>query len=137
MADLLDNERELLMSPLALTYLIYAVVSVYITVVVGHKLHYYGRPFLVECFAGRTQLADAVNHLLLVGYYLLNCALAAFLLYSGFHPANLLEVGVLLSTKLGHVMLILGAMHFLNILTALWVRTRFRASINSGVARHS
>lgn len=111
------------MTLLTLTYALYLLASLIITVIIGHKLHFHGRPFLVECFAGRTPLADAVNHLLLVGYYVVNFALAAFLLRSGLHPVNPLEMLILLSTKLGLVMLILGIMHFINILTALAIRS--------------
>ncbi len=54
------------------TYLIYVAVSVAVTIWVGQSLHASGRIFLVENFQGREKLADSVNHLLLVGFYLVN-----------------------------------------------------------------
>lgn len=113
------------MSLLAMTYLAYLAAAVYVTIVVGNRLHHHGRPFLIECFAGRTELADAVNHLLLVGYYVLNFALAALLLRTGPRPLSVLAACELLGTKLGTVMLILGIMHFINVTVALWVRSQW------------
>ena len=54
------------------TYLIYVGVSLAVTIWVGQSLHGNGRIFLVENFQGREKLADSVNHLLLVGFYLVN-----------------------------------------------------------------
>ena len=52
------------------TYAIYVVVSLAITVWVGRTLSRNGRLFLVENFNGNEALADSINHLLLVGFYL-------------------------------------------------------------------
>src|SRR5215510_11559305 len=54
------------------TYLVYIAVSLAITVWVGRSLHHNGRVFLVENFQGQERLADSINHLLLVGFYLVN-----------------------------------------------------------------
>ena len=54
------------------THLAYLSISVALTVWVARTLHRNGRVFLVECFRGNTELADSVNHLLLVGFYLIN-----------------------------------------------------------------
>src|SRR5438034_8207734 len=55
-----------------LTYLVYLGISVAMTVWVARTLHKNGRIFLVESFLGKEALADSVNHLLVVGFYLIN-----------------------------------------------------------------
>lgn len=93
------------------TYLLYLAAAVYITVVVGHQLHKHGRVFIIACFAGRVSLADALNDLLLVCYYLVNMGLLALLLKDRIHPQSGQEMFELLSSKLGLVLLILGVLH--------------------------
>jgi hypothetical protein len=60
-------------------------------------------------------LADSVNHLLLVGFYLINVGYVALSLREDRTPKDLQGVLKTLSTKLGVVLLVLGAMHFFNL----------------------
>ena len=53
-------------------YLAYLGISVALTVWVARTLHKNGRIFLVDSFHGNEGLADSVNHLLVVGFYLVN-----------------------------------------------------------------
>ena len=62
------------MTTLAETYIAYLSISLLITVYVGRTLHWHGRPFLIDVFGGNESTADAVNQLLLVGFYLTNAA---------------------------------------------------------------
>ena len=55
-----------------ITYSIYLVIALSVTVWVARTLHKNGRIFLVDCFRGNQELADSVNHLLVVGFYLVN-----------------------------------------------------------------
>src|SRR5215831_12690298 len=96
------------------TYLTYLAISIALTVWVAKTLHKNGRIFLVEAFAGNEPLADSVNHLLVVGFYLINVGYVALALKEGQAPADLQGVLELLSTKLGVVLLVLGGMHFFN-----------------------
>ena len=59
-------------------------------------------------------MADAVNHLLVVGFYLINVGFIAFALRYGVKPTTAQEAFEFVSTKLGVVLLVLGAMHFFN-----------------------
>jgi hypothetical protein len=107
------------------TYLAYAVVSVAITVWVARTLHKNGRIFLVDAFKGNEKLADSVNHLLVVGFYLINLgAVSLFLKYGG-TAATPQEAIEYLSCKIGIVLVMLGAMHFLNL--AIFSKLRNRA----------
>lgn len=91
---------------------------------VGHSLHKNGRVFLVENFAGREALADSINHLLLVGFYLINVGFIALTLRLGERPSDIVEAIEYLSTKVGMVIVVLGIMHFFN----MFVLMRFRRS---------
>lgn len=97
------------------TYMLYLVISVCITVWVGRSLNKNGRVFLVENFEGNESLADSVNHLLLVGFYLINFGYITLTLKYGDKPYDIVQSVEFLSTKIGLVILILGAMHFFNI----------------------
>ena len=110
------------MTRLAVGYLIYLLLSVGITVFVGQTLHRHGRLFLIDVFHGNVHLADTVNHLLLVGFYLTNIAFVLLMLRSPSTPADRLAVATLLSDKFGIVLTTLGAMHFFNVAVLLAVR---------------
>jgi len=104
------------------TYLVYLFVSLLLTVWVGRTLHQNGRIFLVDAFRGNEPLADSINHLLLVGFYLVNAGYVVLALKEGTQPASAQEVLEVLSRKVGSVLLGLGAMHFFN----LYVFSRMR-----------
>lgn len=95
-------------------YLIYLPVALGMTVWVARTLHKNGRVFLVQAFRGREDMADSVNHLLVVGFYLINIGFIATALRYGDKPHDLQEMIEFLSTKLGVVLVVLGAMHFFN-----------------------
>jgi hypothetical protein len=95
-------------------YVIYLAVSVALTIWVASTLHRNGRVFLVEAFHGSEQMADSVNHLLVVGFYLVNAGYIAMALKYGDKPGTVQEAFEFLSTKIGLVLLVLGAMHFFN-----------------------
>jgi UPF0716 family protein affecting phage T7 exclusion len=111
------------------TYLAYLLISIALTVWVAQTLHKNGRVFLVESFHGNEQLADSINHLLLVGFYLINIGYVTLALKYGDKPANLQEVLEALSTKIGAVLLILGGMHFFNLY--VFSKMRRRALLHS------
>ena len=107
------------------TYLVYLGISIALTVWVARTLHRNGRVFLVDCFHGNTELADSVNHLLVVGFYLINVGFVALALRFGVTAANVKEALESLSTKIGLVLLVLGFMHFFNL--AVFTACRRRA----------
>lgn len=103
------------MNPLILTYALYLFVSIGLTVWVARTLHRNGRPFLVASFHRNETLADSVNHLLVVGFYLLNFGFISLTLKVGLAPKDGAAVFEVLGAKVGAVLLILGFMHFLNL----------------------
>jgi hypothetical protein len=110
------------------TYLAYLAISVALTVWVGQTLHKNGRIFLVDSFHGNEALADSINHLLLVGFYLINVGYVTLAMKYGEKPADLQGVLEALSTKIGAVLLILGVMHFFNLY--VFSKMRRRALLN-------
>ena len=106
------------------TYAAYLLVSVALTVWVARTLHKNGRIFLVDSFLGNEPLADSVNHLLVVGFYLINIGYVTLALKYGAKAANLQEALETLSTKVGCVLLVLGGMHFFNLLIFSKMRRR-------------
>ncbi len=106
-----------------ITYGVYTVLSVAMTVWVARTLHANGRVFLVEAFHGNEVLADSVNKLLVVGFYLVNLGFIAMFLKYGDKPGDLREAIEFLASKVGIVLLALGAMHFFNI----YIFSRMRA----------
>jgi len=96
-------------------YLVYIAVSIALTVWVARTLHRNGRVFLVDVFHGNETLADSVNHLLVVGVYLINLGYIAMMLRLGYDLKDTRAAIEALSLKLGYVLLILGFMHLLNV----------------------
>ena len=112
------------------SYFTYLFVSVLLTIWVARTLHRNGRIFLVEAFRGNEQMADSVNHLLVVGFYLINLGYVSLALKLGYEVTSW-KIGIeALSWKVGLVLLVLGAMHFFN----LFIFTRIR---QSAVLRHT
>lgn len=112
------------MTRLAVAYLMYLLLSVGITVSVGHTLHKHGRLFLIDVFHGHVKLADSVNHLLLVGFYLLNVALVLFLMRANARLPDAVSILTFLTDKLAVVFITLGLMHFFNVGVLTAVRRR-------------
>lgn len=99
---------------MVITYAVYVVVSLAITFWVGRALNRNGRVFLVENFEGREALADSINHLLLIGFYLVNIGFVSLALRYGEKPLDTVEAVEFLSTKIGLAVVVLGGMHFFN-----------------------
>jgi hypothetical protein len=112
------------MTPIVWTYISYLSLSVLLTAWVARTLHKNGRIFLVDSFAGNEPLADSINHLLVVGFYLINIGYVSLALKEGAAPQDLRGVLELLSSKVGVVMLVLGGMHFFNLLMFSKMRRR-------------
>ena len=112
------------MTPIVWTYISYLSLSIVLTVWVARTLHKNGRIFLVDAFGGNEPLADSINHLLVVGFYLINIGYVSLALKEGVAPADLRGVLELLSTKIGVVLLVLGGMHFFNLFVFSKMRQR-------------
>ncbi|VAW98125.1 Integral membrane protein [hydrothermal vent metagenome] len=111
-----------------ITYLIYLLISIGMTIWVARTLHKNGRIFLVESLRGNESLADSINHLLVVGFYLINIGYVTLALRYGVKPTSMQEAIEFLSTKVGLVLLVLGVMHFFNFYVISRMRRRMMAN---------
>ncbi len=110
------------MNTMILTYAVYLAVAIPVTIWVARTLHKNGAIFLVDCFDGNEEMAKSVNHLLVVGFYLINIGFVALYLKLAEQVTTGAGVFEAVSAKLGVVLLVLGGMHFLN----LFVFSRIR-----------
>ena len=103
-------------------YLAYLVLSIAVTIWVARTLHQNGRAFLVDAFHGQEALADSVNHLLVVGFYLINLGWIVMTMQTYRYLDTARGAIELLSDKVGRVLFVLGLMHFFN----LYLFSKFR-----------
>jgi len=109
-------------------YFIYIAASVLLTIWVGRTLYRNGRPFLVSVFK-EDGLADSVNRLLVIGFYLVNFGAAAILINIGGVPGGIAEMLKQTVTRIGVVLLVLGFMHFNNLLVLHIIRRPLRQKV--------
>lgn len=98
-----------------ITYAAYLVLTIPTMIWVARTLHKHGRGFLVEAFDGNEEIADNVNHLLVVGFYLVNMGFIALYMKVDQVLATYRDAIETTFVKIGIVILVLGAMHFVNI----------------------
>lgn len=103
------------MNNTVITYIAYLLIAVPLTIWVAKTLHKNGRIFLIKSMKNDEGVADSVNHLLVVGFYLVNIGFVLLYLKLNRMIPDMSGVIEALSAKLGVVMLVLGAMHFFNI----------------------
>ncbi len=115
-------------------YAAYLLISLAVTVWVARTLHKNGRVFLVDAFHGNTELADSVNHLLVVGFYLINIGYVTLALRTDGNLVTLRSAIELVSDKIGIVLLVLGGMHFFNLYVFSRMRKRSRSNSSLDVA---
>ena len=125
------------MNYIIITYSFYLTITIALTIWVARTLFKNGKVFLVDIFHGNKELADSVNNLLLVGFYLINIGYAVYTLQVTSSINNIQEVIEKLSLKIGLIILILGAMHFFNLYIFFTLRKkattdkRFRTNLTN------
>ncbi|HEY9241425.1 MAG TPA: hypothetical protein VIP48_05555 [Streptosporangiaceae bacterium] len=92
-------------------YIAYLLLSMGLTIAVGVALSRSGRVFLTEVLGGNRALADAVNRLLIVGFYLLTLGFIALVMRPPGAITSAAQAAQVLSIKIGEVLLVLGAAH--------------------------
>lgn len=125
------------MNYLILTYTLYLILSVVLTVWVAHTLSKNGLVFLVDCFHQNEALARAVNHLLVVGFYLINLGFISLFLQTGAEVKEPQQIFEILSIKMGLVLLLLGFMHFFNLVVFTKLRSRGLANRPPAIPRQA
>jgi hypothetical protein len=115
-------------------YVSYLLISLAVTIWVARTLHKNGRVFLVDAFHGNAELADSVNHLLVVGFYLINIGYVTLALRTYGNLDTLRASIELVSDKIGVVLLVLGGMHFFNLFVFSRMRKRSTSSSRPDVS---
>jgi hypothetical protein len=103
------------MNQIIIAYVTYLIITICLTVWVAKTLFKNGKLFLVDIFHGNTALAESVNNLLLVGFYLINLGYTVYTLQINDSIFNFQQMIERLSLKIGLIILILGCMHFMNL----------------------
>ncbi len=112
------------MNQVIITYVLYLLITVFLTIWVARALFRNGKVFLYDIFHGNRELADSVNNLLLVGFYLINLGYAVYTLQITSGIQNAQDMFEKLSLKIGLIILILGFMHFMNLYIFFTLRKR-------------
>src|SRR6478735_8023128 len=99
---------------LTIAYALYLLITLALTVWVARTLSTNGEVFLIECFGHDAVLAKSTNHLLVVGFYLVNLGFILLALQYGQEPHTVPEAIRFLSSKVGLAVVVLGGMHFFN-----------------------
>lgn len=120
----------------AITYMIYIIISIAVTIWVAQTLFKNGRLFLLDSFGGNKEIADAVNQLLRVGFYLVNIGFVSMYLRFGSKPTTGVEAIEYISVKVGVVLIVLGGMHFFNMFNFAKIRRKGRHKQESSTPTH-
>jgi hypothetical protein len=104
-------------------YIGYAAVAVGLTAWLARTLFRNGTAFLRDVFEDRPELANAVNKLLVVGFYMLNMGYAFFVMRAGRGLDALAAVQLLLN-RLAVLLVTLAAIHFVNVFVFWTIRSR-------------
>jgi len=114
------------------SYIAYLTVSIAVTIWVARSLQKNGRVFLIDAFHGNVELADSVNHLLVVGFYLINTGYVTRALSTDATVPTARAAIELFSDKIGVALLVLGIMHFFNLYVFHKIRGRGRERATAG-----
>ncbi|WP_437732828.1 hypothetical protein [Sorangium sp. So ce1335] len=106
----------------------YAAISVGLTIWIARTLFKNGAVFLEDVFAENPRMAEAVNRLLVVGFYLVNLGYASLILKA--ERSTTVAGGIeVLSSKLGLLLLSLAGMHFMNLYVFHRIRRRAKLAV--------
>jgi hypothetical protein len=99
-----------------LAYIIFLTLIIFIIVYVGRYFYSNGRIFIIALFNGNSTMADYINELLLIGYYLFNIGYAFLKLRQWEKVNNLETLFSSLATSIGVLIFILALVHYFNML---------------------
>jgi hypothetical protein len=105
-------------------YMAYMAVAIGLTAWLAHTLSSNGAVFLHDVFKDRPGLADAVNRLLVVGFYMLNLGYAFYILRAGDTGLDAFASVQYLVNRLAILLVTLAVIHFVNVLVFWKIRGR-------------
>src|SRR5918996_2300711 len=104
-------------------YAVYVVIAAALTAWLARSLFRSGTAFLHDVFAERPKLADAVNRLLVVGFYMLNLGYALYILRAS-RGLDAFEAVQFLVNRLALLLVSLAVLHFVNVFVFWRIRAR-------------
>ena len=104
-------------------YAVYIVVAVGLTAWLARTLFRHGTAFLHDVFADKPELADAVNRLLVVGFYMLNLGYALYILRAS-RGLDAFAAIQFLVNRLALLLVTLAGLHFVNVFVFWRIRAR-------------
>lgn len=115
----------------SIAYIIYLLLTYFITVHVGLRFYSNGRIYILGLLEGNEDLTDFINKLLLVGYYLLNLGYAALMIQLWTTVTTWLTLFESIFIMTDRIMLTLALIHFMNMLVIYLFRKRQQASLHT------
>jgi len=103
-----------------LAYIVYLIITGFITIYVGNRCFHHGRIYLDRALDHDFELADKVNRLLLVGYYLFNLGYVFIMIRMWEHVTTFHQLFSSVAIMCGRIVFILGLMHYMNLFVILW-----------------
>ena len=97
-------------------YIIFLTLMTFIIVFVGRYFYTNGRVFIISLFNGNVSLADHVNKLLLIAYYLFNIGYSFIKVKQWQKISNLEMMASSLASNIGVLIFILAVTHYFNML---------------------
>jgi hypothetical protein len=119
---------------IVVAYLVYLLVSVGLTVVVGQVLSRSGRLFLVDALGGSDSAARGISNLIVVCFYLISLGFVALTMRSSGDSVTAGQAIQLVATKIGEVLLLLAVLYIACIVSLTRLRRRLRAQAQPGSA---
>ncbi len=104
-----------------IAYVIYLLLTFFITVYIGLRFYRHGRVYILSLFSGDHKITDSINKILLAGYYLLNLGYVALMLRSwdDLHSWN--DVVTSITSMTGRIILLLAVIHYFNMACILYI----------------
>jgi hypothetical protein len=119
---------------IVVTYLAYLLISAGLTVLVGHVLARSGRLFLLDALGGSDSAAKGISSLIVVTFYLISMGFVALTLRTSGDSLTARQAIQLLATKIGEVLLVLGALYLAGIVALTRLRRRLRMQAQPAAA---
>jgi hypothetical protein len=119
---------------IVVTYLAYLLVSTGLTLLVGQVLSRSGRLFLLDVLDGSDGAASGISRLNVVTFYLISLGFVALTMRTSGSSVTARQAIELLATKIGEVLLVLGALYLASIVVLIRLRRRLRVQAQASPA---